>query len=298
MQYISMTDDLQFSRLIYGWWRLMDWDFDSKAIEQRLEDCLALGITTHDHADIYGDYQCEQHFGHALRLRPDLRDQIQLVTKCGIQLVSKQRPHHKRKNYDTGYQHIVNSAEQSLKNFHTDRVDLLLIHRPDPLMDADEVARAFEDLHAAGKVRHVGVSNFSADQFNQLQSRLALPLVTNQLEVSVLHHDSFHDGSLNQAQTLRRPPMAWSALAGGRLFQSAEPRAQAVRQTLQQLAEHYACGIDQLALAWLLKHPARLLPILGSGSLARLQAACNSLAIDISRDDWYTLWEANDGQLP
>ncbi|MBB3170183.1 aldo/keto reductase [Simiduia aestuariiviva] len=298
MQHIEMTDELSFSRLVYGWWRLMDWNLDANAIVRRLEDCLTLGITTHDHADIYGDYQCEAHFGQALKLQPSLRAQIQLVTKCGIQLVSEHRPNYQRKNYDTRYQHIVASAEQSLKNLCTDYVDVLLIHRPDPLLNADEVARAFGDLHAAGKVRAFGVSNFNADQYAQLQSRLSTPLITNQLEISVLHHHSFHDGSLDQAQTLRRPPMAWSALAGGRLFNAEDERARSVRDCLQQLALKYDCSIDQLALAWLLKHPAHIMPIVGSGSLARIQSACGSLDVEMSRDDWYTLWEANGGELP
>lgn len=298
MQHIEMTDSLSFSRLVYGWWRLMDWGMNTQSIVERIEDCLALGITTHDHADIYGDYQCEEVFGQALKAQPALRDKIQLVTKCGIQLVSEHRPAHRRKNYDTRYAHIVASAEQSLKNLHTDYIDVLLIHRPDPLMDADEIARAFTDLHTAGKVRNFGVSNFTASQFTQLQSRLTLPLITNQLEISVLHHNSFMDGSLDQAQTLRRPPMAWSALAGGRLFSSDHARAVKVRSCLETLSEKYGCGIDQLALAWLLKHPAQILPIVGSGSLARVQSACKSLSIELCRDDWYTLWEANDGELP
>ncbi|UTA47488.1 aldo/keto reductase [Simiduia sp. 21SJ11W-1] len=298
MQHIEMAEGLTFSRLIYGWWRLMDWNMSTRDISARIDECLALGISTHDHADIYGEYQCEAAFGEALKATPSLRDKLQLVTKCGIQLVSPRRPMHKRKNYDTGYQHIVASAEQSLKSLHTDYIDVLLIHRPDPLMDADEMARAFTDLKAQGKVRHFGVSNFTASQFAQLQSRLSEPLVTNQLEISVLHHATFADGSLDQAQTLRRPPMAWSALAGGRLFSGTDARAIAVRECLQQLTDNYQCSVDQLALAWLLKHPANILPIVGSGASARVQSAWASLNIELSRDDWYTIWEANGGELP
>ncbi|BFM10271.1 aldo/keto reductase [Simiduia litorea] len=299
MQQVALTDQLHLSRIIYGWWRLMSWDMNTKAIEQRIEECLALGITSHDHADIYGDYLCEASFGRALKNRPDLREKIQLVSKCGIQLVSPQRPHHARKNYDTGYAHIVASAEQSLINLNTEFLDLLLIHRPDPLMDVDDMAGAFENLQQAGKVGAFGVSNFSVSEFNLLQSRLSFPLVTNQMEISVLHHASFHDGSLHQAQQLKRAPMAWSALAGGRLFSGDDSQAKNVRDALEQIASDIgAQGIDQIALAWLLKHPANIMPIVGSQSLARIQAASDSLNIPLSRAQWYTIWEAAGGELP
>ena len=299
MQQIALTEDLHLSRIIYGWWRLMSWDMDTKSIEQRLEECLELGITSHDHADIYGDYLCESQFGLALKNRPDLRANIQLISKCGIQLVSQQRPQHRRKNYDTSYAHIVASAEQSLDNLHTDALDLLLIHRPDPLMNADDIARAFEDFKIAGKVRAFGVSNFSPDQFDLLQSRLNFPLVTNQIEISVLHHASFHDGSLNQGQRLKRAPMAWSALAGGRLFSGADAQAKKVQETLITTAQELGgASIDQVAIAWLLMHPANIMPILGSQSLSRIKAACESTNIQLSRSQWYNIWEAAGGELP
>jgi len=299
MQQVALTEQLHLSRIVYGWWRLMSWDMDTKAIEQRLEECLALGITSHDHADIYGDYLCEAAFGKALKNRPDLRQKIQLISKCGIQLVSPQRPNHERKNYDTTYAHIVASAEQSLKNLNTEFLDLLLIHRPDPLMNADDIARAFEHLKTSGKVGAFGVSNFNVCEFNLVQSRLSFPLVTNQIEVSVLHHASFHDGSLDQAQQLKRAPMAWSALAGGRLFSGDDPQAKKMRQTLEQTAADIgAASIDQIALAWLLKHPANIMPIVGSQSLARIKAASDSINIKLSRDQWYNIWEAAGGELP
>lgn len=298
-QAITLAPDLQFSRLIYGWWRLMSWDMDTKAIEQRLEDCIAMGITTHDHADIYGNYLCEVTFGKALRQRPDLREQIQLVSKCGIQLVSAERPAHKAKAYNTSRDHIVASAERSLRDLGTEYLDVLLIHRPDPLMNVDDIANAFEQLNAEGKVRHFGVSNFLPDQYQLLQSRLDSPLVTNQLEVSVLHHAAFHDGSLNLSQQLRQPVMAWSALAGGRLFSDTTAMANAVRNALSDVAaETGATSIDQVALAWLLRHPAQILPIVGSGNLARIQSAHAALTLDLSRDQWYKIWLAGNGTLP
>ncbi|AFU99073.1 aldo/keto reductase [Simiduia agarivorans] len=296
---VSLAPDLTFSRLIYGWWRLMSWDMDTKAIEQRLEACIAMGITTHDHADIYGDYLCETTFGQALRQRPDLRAQIQLVSKCGIELVSAQRPAHRAKAYNTSRDHIVASAERSLRELGTDYLDVLLIHRPDPLMDVDAIASAFAQLKSAGKVRYFGVSNFLPDQYQLLQSRLDSPLVTNQLEVSVMHHDAFHDGSLNLAQRVRQPVMAWSALAGGRLFSDPSPEAQRVRDALTAVAKDIGAeSIDQVALAWLLCHPAQILPIVGSGNLNRIQSAKGALELGLTRDQWYSIWLAGNGTLP
>lgn len=298
MQHVQLQPDLKLSRIVYGWWRLTEWQMSSRDIVQRIEDCLELGISSHDHADIYGDYQCEVIFGEALKTQPSLRDNIELISKCGIQLVSPQRPTHKRKNYDTSYAHICASAEQSLCNFGVEQLDLLLIHRPDPLMCAEEMARAFTDLRNSGKVRAFGASNFTPAQFSLLQSRLDFDLVTNQVEISVLHHDAFHDGSLDQAQQLARPPMAWSPLAGGQLFGGTEPHQVAVRKCLVELAQQYSCSVDQLAFAWLLKHPANIVPIVGSQSLTRINSACESLHLKLSRDHWYDIWEAADGLLP
>jgi len=227
---IQLTDNgPEFSRLVAGVWRLGEWGMDTRGLLNFIHGCLDLGITTFDNADIYGGYTCEGLFGAALAAEPGLRDRLELVTKCGIQLVTPNRPGNRVHHYDTSRDHIVAAAENSLLELNTDRLDLLLIHRPDPLLDADEVAEAFGALWAAGKVRHFGVSNFLPWQFDLLQSRLDFPLVTNQIELSVLYLDPLHDGTLDQAQRLRRPPMAWSPLAGGRLFDDHDERAGRVR---------------------------------------------------------------------
>ncbi|MFD2452631.1 aldo/keto reductase [Ideonella paludis] len=177
--------ELQLSPIIAGAWRLAEWQF---SVEQRLawiEGCMARGLSSFDHADIYGGYQAEALFGEALALRPALREQMQLVSKCGIKLVGPARPAHGFKSYDTSAAHITTSVENSLRALRTDRLDLLLIHRPDALMDADEVAQTFERLRRDGKVLHFGVSNFTPAQFELLHSRI--PLVTNQVECSPLH---------------------------------------------------------------------------------------------------------------
>ncbi len=285
------------SRFIYGWWRLAEWNFSADEVQQRIEDCLAAGLTTHDHADVYGDYTCETIFGKALKQAPHLREKIELISKCGIQLVSPNRPQHKTKAYNTSKDHIIRSAENSLKELHTDYLDILLIHRPDPLMDADEIADAFSQLKASGKVKYFGVSNFTPYQFELLQSRLDSPLVTNQVEVSVMHLPPFTDGTLDQAQQLRRCPMAWSSLAGGRLFSDTTNRTMHVRTALESVGKMLGgAHLDKVALAWLLTHPANILPIIGSGSMARLKSALAAEQLRIPREAWFQIYQASAGQ--
>ena len=283
------------SRLAYGWWKLVEWNLTTAEVEKHIEQCIDLGLTTHDHADIYGDYQCEALYGQALAKAPHLRDKIELVSKCGINLVSRQRPEYHVKAYDTSYQHIVKSVERSLINLHTEYLDLLLIHRPDPLMDADEVCRAFEHLKDTGKVKHFGVSNFANSQIELLQSRLNFPLVVNQVEISVLALDSVNDGTLDYCQQKQMIPMAWSSLAGGRLFTANDDTTIRVRSQLNVMAEKYHASIDQLAIAWLLKHPANIVPVLGSRSLARLQDSVGALDAELSRQDWFAILQASTG---
>jgi len=201
----------RFSRMALGFWRLAEWSLSAAELLDLVHSNLDLGITTFDHADVYGDYTCEERFGRALSLEPGLRGSMQLVTKCGIKLMSTNRPQHALKHYDTGREHIIASAENSLRVLGTDYIDLLLIHRPDVLMDPEEVAEAFAALRQSGKVLSFGVSNFSPSQFDLLASRLAFPLVTNQIEISVLSFSCtvvrylervyWHAGSLVPAHT-------------------------------------------------------------------------------------------------
>lgn len=284
-----------FSRIVAGIMRLREWDMDTSALVNFIYQCLDLGITTFDHADIYGSYRVEELFGKALAAEPSLRDRIELVTKCGIQLLSPNRPDTRVKHYDTSREHIIASAERSLRNFRTDVLDLLLIHRPDPLMDADEVAGALGELRAAGKIRHAGVSNFTPRQFDLLQSRLDFPLVTNQIELSVLHLNPLHDGTLDQLQQLRVPPMAWSPVAGGRLFDPTNERARRVRGVLAAVGQELGASVDQVALAWLLRHPARVLPVMGTGKIERLREAAAAENVMLDRQQWFAVWEASAG---
>jgi predicted oxidoreductase len=285
------------SRVALGLWRLADWGLDAAGLRTLIEQCLDLGITTFDHADIYGDYSCEQRFGEALALKPSLRNRMQLITKCGIKLVSGNRPSHQIKHYDTSRAHIVDSVETSLRLLRTDYVDVLLIHRPDVLMDADEVAEAFQALRRAGKLLHVGVSNFAPSQFELLASRLDVELVTNQLEISVAHIDAFLDGSLDLCQRRRVSPTAWSPLGGGRLFTGSDDRSARLREALTAVGHQLGgATLDEVALAWLLTHPARIVPVLGTGKFEHIRAAVRAETLRLSREQWFTLWCASTGK--
>lgn len=282
------------SDIVAGAWRMADWGMNAQQRLGWIEDCLSLGITSFDHADIYGDYQVQDLFGQALRLQPALREQLQLVGKCGIALVSPHRPAHAIKHYNTTAAHIRASVEHSLQALGTDRLDLLLIHRPDPLMDADEVARCFEDLRRAGKVLHLGVSNHTVHQFALLDSRVRLE--THQIELSALQPAALTDGTLDQAQQLRRRPMVWSPLAGGRLFSAQDDRSSAVRQALQAIADAQGTSLATAACAWVLRHPSRPHLITGTGRREGLAQAVAALALRLDVQDWTRVWAAALGR--
>jgi predicted oxidoreductase len=286
----------EVSRLALGLWRLADWDLDDAGLLDLIHAALDLGISTFDHADIYGGYRCEELFGRALALEPSLRRRMQIVTKCGIKLISERRPAHRIKHYDTGKAHILASVDNSLRALGTDYVNLLLIHRPDPLMDADEVAEAFHELRSSGRVLHFGVSNFLPWQFDLLASRLDFPLVTNQLEISVLHMEALHDGTVDQCQRLGISPMAWSPLGGGRLFGSESDRAVHVRKALRAVGDDLGeASLDQVALAWLLRHPSRIVPVLGTGNVEHLHRSAAAAGLSLDRQQWFTIWAASAG---
>lgn len=279
----------EFSRFVMGYWRLMDWNMSPQQLVSFIESHLDLGVTTVDHADIYGGYLCEGAFGEALKLAPHLRARMEIVSKCGIATTAK--PEHVLGHYITERDHIIRSAEQSLVNLATDHLDLLLIHRPDPLMDADEVAEAFLHLHQSGKVRHFGVSNFTPAQFSLLQSRLPFTLSTNQVEISPVHQPLLLDGTLDQLQQLRIRPMAWSCLGGGRLFNDAA--FQPLRDELARVAQELnAETIEQVVYAWVMRLPSAPLPIIGSGKIERVRSALGALNLQMTRQQWFRIRKA------
>jgi predicted oxidoreductase len=284
----------EFSRIVLGLWRLAEWQMTPQERLALLQQSIEIGVTTIDHADIYGDYRGEALFGEALALSPQLRHRMKVVSKCGIKLVSGNRPTHSIKHYDTSRAHILASVDNSLAALRTDYLDLLLIHRPDPLMEADEIAAAFQTLRQAGKVRHFGVSNFTPAQFNLLHARV--PLVTNQIELSPLHLSPLHDGTLDQSQQLRIAPMVWSALAGGRLFTEDSPRAQGLRAALGHIAAARGVSPTTVAYAWILRHPSRPLVLTGSRRIEATREAVAATELQLTREEWFSIWTAAAGQ--
>jgi predicted oxidoreductase len=297
MQRIKISPDgIEFSRIAIGMMRLNEWKLNTAGLVDFIQKHVELGFTTFDHADIYGSYTVEGRFGDALSQVPSLREKIEIVTKCNIKLVSENRPKHTLHAYDSSKEHIIRSVETSLKNLHTDFVDVLLIHRPDPLMNADEIAEAFIILKDSGKVDQFGVSNFTPWQFDLLQSRLSFPLVTNQVELSLLQLKALYDGSLDQCQQKRISPMAWSPFGGGGLFVGNSEREIRVRGELVKVSEELGgAAADQVALAWILKHPSKIVPVLGTGNPDRIKAAKAALNLKLSRDQWFRLLEASTG---
>jgi predicted oxidoreductase len=288
---------LRLSPVIAGLWRLGDWGLDRQSLLRWIEQALDLGVTSFDHADIYGDYSAEARFGEALALAPALRARLQIVTKCGIKLVSAQRPAHALKSYDSSRAHVTAAVEASLRALRTDRVDLLLIHRPDLLADPDELADTFRHLLASGKVLHFGVSNHSPGQLALLRKRH--PLASHQIEFSPLQMRALADGTLEQCLDLGIRPMIWSPLAGGRLLTGEDEQARRVRAVLQSLAEGEGVSVATMALAWILRHPSRPLPITGSGRIQALREAVAALSLRMGAEDWYRVWQASIGhELP
>lgn len=288
--------EFKSSRMALGLWRLREWNYSSTSLVDLVEQSLDLGIDTFDHADIYGDYECEALFGNILKENSSLRAKMKIVTKCGIKLVSKNRPDHSIKFYDTSKKHIITSVENSLKNLKTDYVDLLLVHRPDPFMNADETAETFYELKKSGKVLHFGVSNFLPYQFSLLQSRLNFSLSTNQIEVSVLNLEHFENGNIDFLQEKKVVPMVWSPFAGGRIFRENNERVDRVRNVLHEVAHKYQVGIDAVAASWLWVHPVNFSVVLGTGKIERIKSAMKGLEISLTREEWFKIWTASKGQ--
>lgn len=289
----------EFSRIVSGFWKLgvgnAELNFSER--EELIEKALEYGITTFDHADIYGNYSNEAEFGEVLKKKPSLRGKMEIVTKCGIRMMSDKKSEHIVPSYDTDKKHITNSVENSLRNLNTEYIDLLLIHRPSPLMNPHEIAEIFAELRQAGKVKYFGVSNFTPSQFEMLNSQFEL--VTNQIELSVMKRDFFLDGTLDQCITKSFSPMAWSPMGGGSIFsESNDVNVQNVQKLAQSLGEKYNASLDQLLTAFLLKHPANILPVLGSSKHKRLKLGVEALDIKLSTMDWFALWQAAGGNVP
>ena len=289
MERVNITDSVSFSRIVYGMWRVGD-DDDTSAehVGRKISACLDQSVTTFDLADIYGDYTAEEIAGRALSLDPSLRAKMEIVTKCDIVAPIGKYSDKPVKYYDTSAAHINASIEASLTALGTDYVDLLLIHRPDPLMDHHETGAALDALVQSGKVRSVGVSNFRPWDWNLLQSGMKTKLVTNQIEMSLGEISSFTNGDLAFHQQNAHPMMAWSPLGGGALMTSEGD----LGSRLDQIAEQYGVDRAAVAVAFLLRHPATILPVLGTNNLSRIERLSDSFKVSLTREDWFILSEA------
>ena len=289
MDRISLTSDLSFSQLIYGMWRIGDVEDTSPAtVEAKIQACLDQGITTFDQADIYGGYVAEAILGGALKANPGLRNQMEIVTKCDIVAPIGRYADKKVKYYDTSRAHIEASVEMSLRDMAIDHIDLLLIHRPDPLMDHNETGAALDDLVTSGKVRSVGVSNFRPWDWELLQSAMKTKLVTNQIEISLAEISPFTNGDLAFHQKEATPLMAWSPLGGGSLMTGDSPLA----QRLDAIAADQGVDRAAVAVAFLLRHPAKILPVMGTNNLDRIKTISDALKVQLDRETWFLLYEA------
>lgn len=287
----------EFSRMVYGTWRLLATKPSAQEINARLNACLDLGITTIDTAEIYGLYEVEKLLGEALALSPGLRDKLEIVTKAGIYVPCAYHPDRHTAFYNATGPRMVKSLEKSLRWLGTDHIELFLVHRPDWLARADDTASGLNQLLRDGKIRAAGVSNFSASQFDLLNSRMEQPLATNQIEYSLLKMDAIHDGTLHQCEKNNIAPMAWSPLAGGKIFDPANEAGQRLQAAAEKMSTRYnGATLEQLAYAWVMAHPSRPLAILGTNKLERIRSAAAADTIELGREDWYALWTAAQGR--
>lgn len=300
MKRIDLGRGIELSQIIYGMWRLGD-DADTTPahVQAKIESCLEQGISSFDQADIYGGYASEAILGAALKDAPALRDRMEIITKCDIMLLGDQFPERKVKYYDTSAAHINASVDRSLSNMSIDHIDLLLIHRPDPLMDHIETGRALDELVKSGKVRGIGVSNFLSPDWALLQSAMTEPLLTNQLEISLLNSNYMIDGTIADLQRQGVHPMAWSPLGGGQLFEPSDAKLKALHKALGEIADEQSVDITAVAVAWLLKHPSGILPVMGTNNLERIATLGKAAEVTLTREQWYVLYEcANGHEVP
>ncbi|MBN9669786.1 aldo/keto reductase [Roseibium aggregatum] len=293
MERVRLQGTLEFSRLIYGMWRLDDDRDTSPAhVEKKIQLCLDQGITTFDQADIYGGYRAESVLGGALKANPSLRNRMEIVTKCDIVAPVGRYAGAKVKHYDTSRTHIEQAVETSLSDMAIDTIDLLLIHRPDPLMDHQETGAALDGLIQSGKIRAAGVSNFRPWDWELLQSAMTHRLATNQIEISLKEIAPFTNGDLAFHQRLGTSLMAWSPLGGGSLMSETGK----LGTVMDEIAGDFSVERSAVAVAFLLAHPAKLLPVMGTNNLNRISRLSDAFKVVLDRENWFRLYEAALGQ--
>lgn len=297
MQKVQLSEDLSLSRLVHGHWRLSEWNLSNQELLTLIHQVMELGITTFDHADIYGNHSCEKLFGKALKIENGLREKMEIISKCGIKIATDKFPERSINYYEYSYDSIIQSVNQSLQNFNTDYLDLLLLHRPSPFFDPQEVSKAFDDLKTSGKVKNFGVSNFTIQQYKTLEAHTVEKLITNQVEISPYCLEHFENGNMDFFMEKQLHPMAWSPLAGGELMNPQTEKGIAMKTVLEEVAEELNIeGIDKIIYAWLAKHPSQIIPIIGSGKIERIKSVTEALTIEMNLEQWFKIYTPATGQ--
>lgn len=298
MEYVKLTETLSLSRIIQGFWRLTDWNWDTERLASFMKGCIARGVTTFDTAEIYGNTECERQMGLVFAKYPALRQQVQLVTKTGIHkdggmVTPDGGTIQISKHYDTRYETIKQACLDSIERLHCGQIDLYLIHREDPLLDPHAAAKALLELKAEGLVKEIGVSNFDPWKFNALQSCTGGQLVTNQIEFSPVCYEHIDSGMLDLLLEKQIHPMIWSPLAGGKIFISDEEPYRQVRAKLEEIAVRHGTAPETILYAWILYHPVGMLPLVGSNKLERLDHAVAALDVRLEHWEWYEIYLAS-----
>ena len=271
-------------------WGIWDKNLSTKEMENLIQICIENKITTFDHADIYGKYTTEADFGKAFQSSKIPREKLQLITKCGIQMIAESRSN-KIKHYDYSKEYIIWSVEESLKKLKTDYVDVFLLHRPSPLMQADEIAEAVGKLKSEGKIIDFGLSNFTSSQTELIRQKTEVSF--NQVQFSATHFEPMIDGSLDYMQTHGIRPMSWNPL--GTVFREDTKKTRRLKKLLSTLVEKYSLGSDTLLLSWILKHPAKVIPIAGTVNVARIQSLMKAVELELDKEDWFAIWTESMG---
>ena len=296
MEKIYLSDSgPKVSPAVYGFYRWKEGDLSQNKMERIIDLCLELGINSFDHADIYGGYQCEEMFGEIIKSKRVKRDDIVLFTKCGIKVPHLSRPDIRKKHYDTSKKHILQSVENSLRNLRTDYIDIFLLNQLDPLSDLEETAATLQKLRETGKVKNIGVVNFSVFQHQLLSSYLRIPIVTNHIELSLLNTSAFDNGQIDYIKQRYMRPLATAPLAEGQIANSIDRKPLLIRRRLEELSPKYNAHIESIAVAWIVKLGA--LPLIGTTDEQRIRNIVAAFDIDLDRQDWYELYEASRGSL-
>ncbi len=281
------------SEAIYGFYRWTEKELSAEKMESIINLCLELGINTFDHADTYGGYQCEEVFGRAIASKSIKREDLVLFTKCGEMLPHASKPDIRVKHYDTSSEHIIKSLDNSLKNLRTDYVDVFLLNNLDPISDLEATAITLQKLKDSGKIRNIGVVNFSVFQHQLLSSYLKSPIVTNHIELNLLNTQALDNGQIDYMKQKFMHPLATAPLAEGKIADSTDRVPLWVRAKLEELSPKYNADIESIAVAWLVKLGA--LPLIGTTDEKRIRNIANAFSIDLDRQDWYDLYNVARG---